>query len=236
MARSSVQARIVSGNDSCRRIEASYTMENIAGPLLHLTYDISSSGQIRVNQRLQRASSSDSIPGFFRYGMQTVMPGQFSTIRYYGKGPGESYMDRNAAQTIGVYNQSVSSQYYPYVRPQETGNKTALRWWKVVNDGGMGLCFHSDREFSASALDRLTDDMDDGADKYIHQSHGNSVNPRPLTSVQIDGAQQGLGCIDSWKSEPRPQYMLHHDNYDFTFVITPILSDNQNGSCKNADI
>ncbi len=226
----------VSGNDSCRRIEASYTMENLAGPLLHLTYDISSSGQIRVNQRLQRASSSDSIPGFFRYGMQTVMPGQFSTIRYYGKGPGESYMDRNAAQTIGVYNQSVSSQYYPYVRPQETGNKTALRWWKVVNDGGMGLCFHSDREFSASALDRLTGDMDDGADKYIHQSHGNSVNPRPLTSVQIDGAQQGLGCIDSWKSEPRPQYMLHHDNYDFTFVITPILSDNQNGSCKNADI
>lgn len=226
----------IMGNDSCRRIEATYTIANIAGPRLYLTYDIAGSGQMRVRQRLQRAADTDSVPGFFRYGMQAVMPGQFSTIHYYGKGPGESYIDRNSSQIIGIYDQSVSSQYYPYIRPQETGNKTALRWWKVVNDGGMGLCFHSDKEFSASALDRCIDDMDDGANKYIHQSHGNSVIPRPLTSVQIDGAQQGLGCIDSWKSEPRPQYMLPHGDYDFTFVVTPLRSDNSGGSYKNTDI
>lgn len=164
------------------------------------------------------------------------MPGQFSTLCYYGNGPEESYVDRNSSQTIGVYRQSVNSQYYPYIRPQETGNKTALRWWKVVNDGGMGLCFHSDREFAASALNRLCDDLDDGADKYIRQSHGNLVGPRELTAVNIDGAQQGLGCIDSWKSEPRPQYMLEAGDYEFRFVVTPMRSDNFRGTYKKVDI
>lgn len=234
--RYTMESFTISGSDSCRTVVATYSMEKIPGVQLDITYDIAASGQMRVNQHLRPTAATDSLPGFFRYGMQAVMPAQFSTICYYGKGPGESYMDRNAAQLIGVYRQSVSEQYYPYVRPQETGNKTGLRWWKVVNDGGCGLCFHSDREFSASALDRLTDSMDDGYDKYIHQSHGNSVRPDALTSVQIDGAQQGLGCIDSWKSEPRPQYMLHPGEYDFTFIITPLRSDNYKGTYKKTNI
>ena len=226
----------IGGTDSCRIVEASYALGSISGARLQLTYHISGAGQIRINQRLSHTHPTDSVPGFFRYGMQTAMPQQFSTICYYGKGPDESYLDRNAAQLIDIYRQSVASQYYPYVRPQETGNKTALRWWKVVNDGGCGLCFHSDREFSASALDRRIESMDDGNNKYIHQSHGNSVRPEAVTSVQIDGAQQGLGCIDSWKSEPRPQYMLNAGEYEFTFVITPLRSDNYQGTYKRVNI
>ena len=219
-----------------RRVTAKYKFGNLDGVGLTMVYEISPSGEMRVSQSLTPSDKSGRIPGFFRFGMNMVMPGQFSTVCYYGKGPGESYVDRNSSQIIGVYRQSVASQYYPYVRPQETGNRTALRWWKVVDDGGLGLCFHSDREFSASALDRLTADIDDGDDKYIHQSHGSLVEARRLTSVNIDGAQQGLGCIDSWKSEPRPQYMLPGGSYEFTFVVTPMRSDNFRGSYKNADI
>ncbi len=226
----------IGGADTCRVIRAEYSLTEIPGMKLTITYHISGEGQMRVCQQLAQTDKSAAVPGFFRYGMKTVMPKQFSTICYYGKGPGESYPDRDASQTIGIYRQSVADQYYPYVRPQETGNKTALRWWKVVNDGGCGLCFHSDREFSASALDRLPETLDDGDDKYIHQSHGNSVGPQGLTAVQISSAQQGLGCIDSWKSEPQAQYMLNPGDYEFTFVVTPMRSDNYQGSHKNAKI
>lgn len=219
-----------------RRITAKYALDNLEGVALTMVYDISPSGEMRVSQSLKASAASGRIPGFFRFGMNLVMPGQFSTLCYYGNGPEESYVDRNSSQTIGVYRQRVNSQYYPYIRPQETGNKTALRWWKVVNDGGMGLCFHSDREFAASALNRLCDDLDDGADKYIRQSHGNLVGTRELTAVNIDGAQQGLGCIDSWKSEPRPQYMLEAGDYEFRFVVTPMRSDNFRGTYKKVDI
>ncbi|MDE7443203.1 MAG: DUF4981 domain-containing protein, partial [Muribaculaceae bacterium] len=197
----------ISGSDTCRIILTRYSMNGLPGMQLSIAYNISGTGQMRVEQKLTQADTSADIPGFFRFGMKTVMPRRFSTICYYGKGPSESYLDRNASQLLGIYRQSVSQQYYPYIRPQETGNKTSLRWWKVTDDGGCGLCFHSDREFSASALDRMPMTLDDGPDKYIHQSHGNSVEPLHLTAVNIDGVQQGLGCIDSWKSEPRQQYM-----------------------------
>ena len=90
--------------------------------------------------------------------------------------------------------------------------------------------------FSASALNRLMSDLDDGPDKYIHQSHGGCVNIRPHTSVQIDALQQGLGGIDSWKSRPKDEYMMKHGDYNFTFVITPILSDNYKGSYKRINL
>ena len=216
-------------------VSTSYNLSE-AGAHLTITYEVSGNGQICINQNLKATTPGQWAEGLFRYGMQLVMPRQYDRLCFYGKGPGESYFDRNAAQTIAVYRQSVDSQYYPYVRPQETGNKTELRWWKVINKGGAGLCFHSDKAFSASALNRLMSDLDDGPDKYIHQSHGGCVNIRPHTSVQIDALQQGLGGIDSWKSRPKDEYMMKHGDYNFTFVITPILSDNYKGSYKRINL
>ncbi|WP_455585007.1 glycoside hydrolase family 2 TIM barrel-domain containing protein [Bacteroides sp.] len=225
----------VNDNKDNKVISTLYNLPEI-GARLTITYEISGSGQVCIHQNLKATTPGKSVEGLFRYGMQLVMPRQYDRVCYYGKGPGESYIDRNAAQTIGVYRQSVDSQYYPYVRPQETGNKTELRWWKVVNEGGAGLCFHSDKAFSASALNRLMSDLDDGVNKYIHQNHGGTVDRRPFTSVQIDAQQQGLGGIDSWKSRPRDEYMMKYGDYSFTFVITPMLSDNYKGSYKKVDL
>lgn len=231
-----LESFVVGENGANRLITAEYTIGGIDGASMSIVYEIAGSGQIKISQKLTAGESRDSIPGFFRYGMAMCMPHRFANVCYYGKGPGESYVDRNSAQTIGVFRQSVGSMYYPYVRPQETGNRTELRWWKVVDDGGFGLCFHSDSAFSASALDRLPSDLDDGRDKYIRQSHGGAVGPRRLTSVTLDKAQQGLGCIDSWRSEPRRRYMLDYDDYEFTFVITPMLADNRLGSWRKTNI
>lgn len=219
-----------------RLVTATYALDRIAGASMTITYEIAGTGQVRVRQKLVAGQGPDSIPGFFRYGMTMAMPHRFANVCYYGKGPGESYVDRDAAQTIGIFRQTVSSMYYPYVRPQETGNRTALRWWKVVDDGGFGLCFHSDSAFSASALDRLPSDLDDGWDKYVRQSHGSAVPPRRLTSLSLDKVQQGLGCIDSWRSEPRRRYMLDYGDYEFTLVITPMLADNRHGSWRMTNI
>ncbi len=155
----------------------------------------------------------------FLYGMEITMPGEFDMVEYYGRGPIENYSDRNHSAFIGLYKESVGEQTYSYIRPQETGNKTDLRYFKVVNLDGRGLEFRSEAPFSGSALDFLTDDLDDGAQK--DQRHSGEVKPRNLTNIHIDKAQMGLGCITSWGDLPLAQYMLPYEDYSFKFTITP---------------
>lgn len=121
---------------------------------------------------------------------------------------------------MGIYNQSVSEQFYPYIRPQENGNKTDIRWWKQTNATGKGLMFVADAPFSASALHYTIASLDDGMDKK--QSHSNEVEEADLTNVLIDKAQMGLGCVNSWGALPEQAYMLPYGDYEFTFIMTPI--------------
>ena len=87
-----------------------------------------------------------------RYGMEMQMNKDFETIEFYGKGPNENYSDRNNADNIGLYVQKVKDQYYPYVRPQESGNKTQVRYWRVLDKEGRGLEFYSDMPMECSSL------------------------------------------------------------------------------------
>lgn len=187
---------------------------------LQMTYEVNGQGEIRICEAMTVDKNKEKMPHLFRFGMQMVMPGSFDRIDYYGRGPAENYADRNFSQHLGRYRQLVKDQYYPYVRPQESGNKTDIRWWKLTDIDGRGLLIRSDIPFSASALNYLKDDLDDGAQK--DQRHSGELKPRDLTTLSFDLKQMGLGCRDSWGAWPLQPYLIPYDNYTFNVVIAPV--------------
>ncbi|MCC8154492.1 MAG: DUF4981 domain-containing protein [Tannerellaceae bacterium] len=187
---------------------------------LRMEYEINYAGEIRIKEDLQVDKTKEKMPHMFRYGMQLVMPGLFDRIEFYGRGPSENYIDRHISQPVGLYKQLVKDQYYNYVRPQESGSKSDLRIWKVTDIDGRGLAFRSDKPFSASALNYLQDDLDDGWEKQ--QRHSGEVKERDFTVVCFDLKQMGLGGINSWGTWPLEQYRIPYDNYTFNIVIQPI--------------
>lgn len=172
-----------------------------------------------VEQKMTASKEREMTP-LFRFGMTFKMPLDYDTIEFYGRGPHENYSDRNNSSKIGIYRQSVEEQFYPYIRPQENGNKTDLRWWKMINKGGFGFGFHSDKPLSASALYYSMDSLDDGWQK--DQRHSPEVKKTDYVNVCIDKVQMGLGCIDSWGAWPRWEYMIPYQDHTFTFIISPV--------------
>ena len=160
------------------------------------------------------------VTNMFRFGMQLQMPGDDEYIQYYGKGPFENYIDRNNSSFIGLYKQTVNEQFYPYIRPQETGTKTEVRWWQQTNRAGTGLKFYSDSALSVSALHYSIESLDDGSEK--HQRHSALVPQVDYTNICIDKVQMGLGCINSWGAIPLDKYLLHYGDYTFSFIIQPV--------------
>ena len=144
-------------------IQAEYDMKAVKGKLF-LTYVINNEGAIKVTQKME-AGKEEKVSDMFRFGMQMQMPENFNEVEYYGRGPIENYADRNHSTMLGKYRQTVAEQFYPYIRPQETGTKTDLRWWRVLNVSGNGLQFVGDTPFSASALNYSIESLDDGAQK-----------------------------------------------------------------------
>ncbi len=210
----------VSKNGGNTVVKATYQMADLFATL-DMAYEINSLGHIKISQSLKVDTAQKRMPHLFRFGMQMVMPGTFDRIQFYGRGPEENYADRNYYTNLGIYNQLVSDQYYPYIRPQESGTKTDIRWWKTVDIDGRGLLFRSGAPFSASALDYLQEDLDDGAEK--DQRHSGELEPRDLTTMSIDLKQMGLGSVNSWGAWPLPQYLLPYADYDFSFVIEPVV-------------
>lgn len=189
---------------------------------LTMTYTLTAEGEVIVREQLN-ADKDAKVAPMFRYGMQLQMPKGFDAISYYGRGPVENYIDRNSSEFLGVYGAKVKDEYYPYVRPQESGNHTDVRWFRVLDDKGCGLEFYSNAPMEASALKFLTEDLDDGVtkDKKIGRHSGDLVE-RAQTQVHIQQRQMGLGCVNSWGAWPRAEYMVPCQDYDFTFAIRPI--------------
>ena len=199
-------------------VRASYEMKEVSA-MLDLTYQINNLGTVKVTQKMT-ASEDAKVAPMFRFGMQMQMPKLFETIEYYGRGPVENYIDRNHSTRLGIYRQSVAEQFYSYIRPQETGTKTDIRWWKQLNAGGAGLKIVASAPFSASALHYTIDSLDDGWDK--DQRHSPEVEEADLTNLCIDKVQMGLGCVNSWGAWPLKQYQLPYGNYEFTFILQPV--------------
>ena len=190
---------------------------------LTLTYTLQPSGEVIVRQQLQPMGDVKD-QWLFRYGMQLQMPKTYDYVKYYGRGPHENYSDRLSSEFLGVYESNVKEQYYPYARPQESGNHTDVRWFDVVDaKTGRGLHFYSNAPMECSALPYLLEDIDSGADKDRGAGrHSGDLVERALTQVHIQQRQMGVGCVNSWGAWPEHQYMLPLQSYDFTFCIKPL--------------
>ncbi len=197
---------------------AEYEMKKVNAKL-YLTYTINNRGAVKVTQKMETAQDT-KVSDMFRFGMQMVMPKSFEKISYYGRGPVENYIDRKSNADLGIYNQTVTEQFYSYIRPQENGNKTDIRWWKMLNEEGKGLKFVAESPFSASALHYTIESLDDGIRKG--QSHSQEVEEANLTNLLIDKVQQGLACENSWGAIPRKEYRVPYKNYEFTFIMLPV--------------
>lgn len=199
-------------------VEAAYELPKVSAKL-NLTYVINNEGAVKVTQKLT-ADKNAKVSNMFRFGMQMPMPRSFETVEYYGRGPVENYIDRNHCTDLGVYRQSVTEQFYPYIRPQENGTKTDIRWWKMLNAAGNGIEVVAAAPFSASALHYTIESLDEGWSKQ--QGHSQEVEEADLTNLCIDKVQAGLGCVNSWGAIARPEYQVPYGNYEFTFILTPV--------------
>lgn len=200
-------------------VTATYEMPEVSGKL-ELSYLINNAGDVKVTQKLD-ADENAKVSDMFRFGMKLEMPADYSKINYFGRGPIENYSDRKSSQFVGWYEQDVCGQFYPYIRPQETGTKSDIRWWEQVKEGGTGLRFISDNLFSASALNYTVEALDDGVEK--HQRHAPEIPKSDFVTLCIDKVQMGLGCINSWGALPLPEYRVPYQDYEFTFLISPVV-------------
>lgn len=196
------------------KVTAKYEMPAVKCQLI-MTYQMNAEG-LDVTEQLIPEDQNQLLP---RIAMQITLPKGYEDIEYYGRGPGENYIDRNDGDLLGIYKQTVTEQYFGYVRPQESGNKTDVRWFDVKDNSGKGLFIKSIEEpVEVSALHYEVADLDGGPQKEARHVHSGDLSPRNYTVVNI-GYQMGLGCIDSWGAWPLPQYMLKAGDKTVKFRI-----------------
>ena len=205
-------------NDEQKQVIANYTS----------SYKVLGTGEVVVTSDFKKAK--ESLPEIIRFGANLVMPREFDQISWLGRGPHESYQDRKTSALVGLYSGAVADQYFPYVRPQENGNKVDVRWMTITNKEGLGLEFIGMSLLSVSAHHQIMEDFEspdrtDGRGKAglkMIRRHINDVKPRDLTSINIDYKQQGVGGDDSWGAWTHDEYRLKEKNYNYSFRICPL--------------
>ena len=183
-----------------------------------LTYTFMADGALMVEAEWQR--QGDYVPELPRFGMRMILPQNYTHLTFYGRGPWENYSDRNESSFIGLYEQSTSEQLFPYVRPQESGNKTDVRYMELRNDTGIGVRIEGLQPLNISAMPYRSEDLDPGLTKK--QMHYSDIEPRREVVLHIDLAQRGLGGDDSWGAQPHDKYRLTAESYSYGYIIRPI--------------
>ena len=202
------------------KVTAVYDLPSVSAELT-VTYLLDAvSGRLTVTQTLL-ASDSVKVSDMFRFGMVMQLPYDMDRSTYYGRGPIENYSDRKECMRIGIYSQTADEQYFPYIRPQESGTKSDIRWWKQSKADNTGFIITSPKPFYASALHFDTEELDDGADK--EQRHSSQLTKSSSTNLFLDGDHYGVGGENSWGAWPLPKYRIHYGNKSFSFTITPGL-------------
>jgi len=196
-------------------VKVLYDLAGINAPY-SVEYLIQNDGSIRVTSTLDMTGRD--LPELPRFGMRLELPQQFSNLSYYGRGPWENYSDRNTASFIGVYTDSVKNQYTSnYIRPQECGYKTDVRWLSLTNKNGSGLIFEGLQPICFSAINNSTEDLDPGLTKK--QQHPTDIKPGRNVYLNIDLKQRGVGGDNSWGALPHDQYRLLDKKYSYSYVI-----------------
>ena len=189
-----------------------------APSLFTTTYTFMADGALKVEVVWER--KGEFVPELPRLGMRMILPENYTNLKYYGRGPWENYADRNESSFVGLYEQSTSEQLFPYVRPQESGNKCDVRWLELTDNEGVGLRIEGLQPLSISAMPYRSEDLDPGLTKK--QMHYSDIEPRREVVLQVDLAQRGLGGDNAWGVQPHDPYRLTADRYEYGYIIRPI--------------
>lgn len=199
-------------------IVTSFDMPEVQGQM-DITYLVfANTGAVKVTEDF-KATEGAKVSDMFRFGMLMQMPYTMEKSNYYGRGPIENYSDRKDCMRIGVYTDDADNQYFPYIRPQESGTKSDIRWWKQTDATGLGLQVKSCTPFYASAIHFDTEELDDGDDK--EQRHSFDLKKSKFTNLFLDSAHMGVGGENSWGAWPLEKYRVHYGNKTFTFTLIP---------------
>ena len=137
-----------------------------------------------------------------RVGMAWTLPHDFRAVRWYGQGPYETYSDRAAAGALGIWDAGVDTMNHVYHRPQESGNRTGVRWASLTAPGGRRILFQAlGGPLGASAWPWTQQDLETAA-------RPEDLKPRDSVTLNIDGGQMGVGADNTWSAQPYPAYML----------------------------
>lgn len=204
-------------NDFTTHVEVEFEKEILnAQAIQYVKYTVYSDGTMDVYNKFQ------PLKGDYKYilrsGNNVEMNNAFSNIEFYGRGPWENYNDRKAAADIGIYKQTISEQYFPYARPQESGNKTDVRWVKFTDKKGKGVQIEAiGSYFNFNALPYSLDDLDPEVNKK--QYHSGELEPRDKIYLHIDKEQTGVGGVDSWYTPALEQYRIPYKTYEYSFRV-----------------
>ena len=201
-------------------VKAVYDMPGVQAQLM-MAYVIIEGGAIHVFEKMTTTKDA-KVSDMFRYGVVMDMPYNYDQSQYYGRGPIENYADRKDGVPIGLIKQSADDQFFPYIRPQETGTKTDIRYWRQTNAAGFGLRIQACEPFSASALHYNIMDLDEGMDK--DQRHSPDVPKSKYTELSLDMVQTGVGGINSWSRDAQalPQYRVKYEDRLFKVWLIPV--------------
>lgn len=204
-------------NNIDNRIEVEFEKEILNGDATqYVKYTIYPDGTMDIYNKFKPIKGEYKY--IFRSGNNGEMNKEFYNIEFYGRGPWENYRDRKTASDIGIYTQTISDQYFPYARPQESGNKTDVRWVKFTNNKGKGIQVEAIEDYFAfSALPYTLDDLDPEIDKK--QYHSGELETRNKIYIHIDHDQTGVGGVDSWYTPALEQYRVPYKPYEYSFRV-----------------
>ena len=206
------------------RIEATLGLPAVSSRL-YLSYEVFGSGDVIVTSRFvpSGAATSSNLPDIPRIGLRLALSADLDEVEWYGRGPHENYIDRKTGSSVGIYSASVDDLYYPYIRPQENGNRTEARWVTFRGEAGVGLAVHGRPTLDWSALRFLQEDLDEGPTKQGRHTY--DLRPRELVAVHLDYRQMGVGGDNSWGAQPLEPYLLPVREYSYSFRLSPVGPD-----------
>jgi beta-galactosidase len=182
------------------------------------TYTVDQNGKILVeNDFVKKQGQHSMMP---KFGNILVIANPYRNLTYYGRGPHENYIDRNYSSDMGLYTSAVDEQYFPYVRPQESGNKTDVHWLTLTDEKGHGIKISGNVPLEFSALPYLLDDLDPEIER--NQYHSGELTKRKEVFLNVDFRQMGVAGVNSWGALPLEQYRVNYDSYSYKYTVEPV--------------
>ena len=186
---------------------------------IELTYTVNKDGSLTIDAYYKPLS--DQLPEMVRFGMLMSLPKVYNDFTWYGRGPWESYVDRKIDASMGIYNGKVEEQSFPYYRPQETGNKTDVRWLTLKDSQGKGILIEGAQPLSVSATNNYPEDLFPNADK--RQLHPTDIPLRNEIVLCVDLFQRGVAGTDSWSYGPIEKYRFEgNKEYRYSYTINVV--------------